>query len=49
LVKNMMNILAYADGTRTSLELAELIGVPLWEILPTINTLIREGLLEVID
>jgi len=45
-VKNMMNILAFADGTRSTLELAELIGVPLWELEPIISSLVKEELLE---
>ncbi len=45
-VKSMMNFLAYADGALSSLEIAELIDVPLWELKETLETLKKEGVLE---
>jgi len=45
-VKDMMNILAYADGNFDMISLAELTGKPLWELTPIIKTLKEEGLLE---
>ncbi|MFC1499726.1 DUF4910 domain-containing protein [Candidatus Zixiibacteriota bacterium] len=45
-VREMMNVLAYADGILSTLEIAEVIGVPLWELQGTIESLKREGLLE---
>lgn len=41
----MMNFLAYADGTRTLLEIADIIGVPMWELVPIYRTLSEQGLL----
>lgn len=46
IVRNMMNFLAYCDGTSTNLEIAERINVPLWEIEGTIKSLKAEGLLK---
>lgn len=45
-VRDMMNFLIYADGKLSSLEIAEIIGVPLWEIKGTIEKLKKEGVLE---
>ena len=45
-VRDMMNFLAYTDGNQTSLEIAEVIGVPLWELKDTIERLKKEGVLE---
>lgn len=47
-VRNMMNFLAYADGTRSALEIAELISVPLWSLAQIISDLKREGLLRTV-
>jgi len=44
-VLKMMNLLAYADGSCTLLQIAEKIGVPMWELIPIVETLKREGLL----
>jgi aminopeptidase-like protein len=48
-VQTMMNILAYADGTRDLISLAERIGVPAETCIPIISRLLQEGLLERID
>jgi len=45
-VKNMLNLLAYSDGELSTLEIAEKINVPLWELAETIETLKREGILD---
>jgi aminopeptidase-like protein len=44
-IRDMMNFLAYCDGRTSSLEIADLIGVPLWELQETIGKLKREGIL----
>jgi aminopeptidase-like protein len=44
-VKTMLNVLAYADGKHDLLDIAETLGVPLWELLPVVRVLEREGLL----
>jgi len=46
LVSTMMNLLAYADGKRDLLDIAEVIGVSLWEMTPIISRLVDHGLLE---
>lgn len=45
-VRTMMNLLAYCDGTRSTLEIAEKINVPLWELEGIIGRLKMERLLE---
>jgi len=48
-VHTMMNILAYADGTRDLVSLAGRIGVPAESCIPIIARLLQERLLERID
>jgi aminopeptidase-like protein len=48
-VKTMMNILAYADGQRDLVSLAERIGVPAELCIPIVVRLLQERLLERID
>ncbi len=48
-VQTMMNILAFADGHRDLVSLAERIGVPAENCLPIITKLLEEHLLERID
>ena len=42
----MMNLLAYADGQRTLLEIAEKIESPMWELVPIVEQLLEHQLLE---
>ncbi len=42
----MMNLWAYSDGKRSLLEIAEVIGVPMWEIMPIYKQLKESGILE---
>jgi aminopeptidase-like protein len=44
-VRDMMNLLAYSDGTSTLLEIADKIDIPMWHLLPMIKTLKRKKLL----
>lgn len=44
-VAKMMNLLAYSDGTRSLLEIAEIMGVPTWELYPIYEQLESHGLL----
>jgi len=44
-VRNMMNLLAYADGSLDLIALADEIGVASWELYQLINTLKQESLL----
>lgn len=48
IVKNMMNFLAYCDGSNTNLDIAEKINAPLWELDKIIKDLKAENLLEVV-
>ena len=44
-VRDMMNLISYADGSRTTLEIAEIINVPMWKLTPIIEKLKSESLL----
>lgn len=44
-VEAMMNLIAYSDGTMTLLEIAEVVGEPVWELASIYKRLQREGLL----
>lgn len=43
--RKVLNLLAYSDGTRDLLGIADTIGVPFWEIEPVCATLEKHGLL----
>lgn len=43
--RSMMNLLAYADGTYSLLDIAEIIDVPAWELFPIVERLKAEHLL----
>lgn len=45
-VAKMMNLLAYSDGTRSLLEIAEIVGVSAWELFPIYEELENHGLLK---
>ena len=45
--RDMMNFLAYVDGTLSNLEIAEIIGTPLWELSETIEILKNEGVIKI--
>jgi aminopeptidase-like protein len=47
MVKNMMNLIAYSDGTNSLIDIAEIIEVPIWQITPIFKQLLAEGLLRV--
>jgi aminopeptidase-like protein len=44
-VRNMMNLLAYGDGEHDLLRVAEIVGIPMWELLETVETLKGHGVL----
>lgn len=48
-VRNMMNLLAYADGRHTLLDIAEFIHVPMWELVPLAQKLVEHNLLEYVN
>jgi aminopeptidase-like protein len=47
--RKILNFLTYADGSISNIDIAEIIGTPLWELDILINRLIKEGLLKVIE
>ena len=48
-VRDLMNLLAYADGERDLLALAELLGVPIWDLVPIVRELSAHALLAECD
>jgi aminopeptidase-like protein len=48
-VRSMMNFIAYADGTRDLLEIADLIGAPAWDIFEFASKLVSHGLMKTVD
>jgi len=44
-VKTMRNLLGYADGLHSLLEIAEIIGVPIWDLFEMVDRLKKEGIL----
>lgn len=49
MVSNMMNFISYCDGTLSTLEIAQKIQVPMWELYEIIENLKEAKLLEVVD
>jgi aminopeptidase-like protein len=45
-VETMMDFIAYADGTNDLIDISNIIGKPVWEILPIVGRLAQAGLLE---
>lgn len=45
----MMNFLTYCDGSLDSIDIANKINVPLWEITDIIDKLHKEGIIEKSD
>jgi len=45
-VRNMMNFIAYCDGKLSALEIAEIIGVPLWDLKDTLMKLVDKNVLD---
>jgi aminopeptidase-like protein len=43
----ILNVLTWADGTRSLVDIADLCGVPVWELYPMIDRLCSEGLVAV--
>ena len=44
-VRTMMNLIAYSDGSLNLLRIADLIGRPVWELVPIVDRLAQDGLL----
>jgi len=45
-IEDMMNLIAYADGSNSLLDIADLIGTPLWKLKPLLDNLIHEKLIK---
>jgi aminopeptidase-like protein len=48
-VRNMLHVLAYADGTNDLLRIAEIIGVPMWELFDIVEKLVTNRVLVAVD
>ncbi|WP_429122721.1 DUF4910 domain-containing protein [Aeromonas allosaccharophila] len=48
-VKVMMDLLTWSDGTRSLIDIADLCGVPVWEIYPIVTNLAEHNLLTLLD
>jgi len=48
IVRNMMNLIAYCDSSHDLLEIADLIGVPMWELKELVKALKENDLLRTI-
>lgn len=48
-VKTMMDFLAYADGKNDLVSIADIIGVPMWDIFPIVSRLQEAGLISEIE
>jgi len=44
-VRAMMNLIAYSDGSRSLLDIADMIKVPVWELAPIFQRLCEHGML----
>lgn len=44
-VRGMMNLISYCDGEQSLLEIADVIGVPIWDVVKLAKPLIENGLL----
>lgn len=47
-VRNMMNFIAYADGTNDMIDICNIIGVPYWDCASFLQPLLEKDVLEVI-
>jgi aminopeptidase-like protein len=46
LMKPMMDLIAYSDGNNSLLDIAQIIRVPIWELVPISRKLIKAGVLK---
>jgi aminopeptidase-like protein len=44
-VRKMMDLIAYSDGTHSLLDIADILGVPMWDLVPEYQRLNQHGLL----
>ena len=45
-VESMMNVIAYSDGKHSLLDIAQITGIPIWEVVPIFRKLIKASVLE---
>jgi len=48
-IKDMMNLIAYADGSNSLLDIADLLNVPLWKLKPLLDNLAQEELVKIVE
>ena len=46
LMKPMMDLIAYSDGNNSLLDIAQVMGFPIWELVPIFRKLIKAGVLK---
>jgi len=46
-VYKLTNIIAYADGSNDLIDISEIIGVPVWEIIENVEKLVESGLVKI--
>ena len=46
-VNLMMNLISFCDGSSSLLDIAEILGAPVWDLYDLIDTLVSHNLLEV--
>ena len=44
--KPMMNFISYCDGTKSLLEISDIIGIPFWDLLASATKLLSHGIIE---
>lgn len=48
-VRLMMNLITWSDGTRSLIDIAEICGVPIWQLYPIVDILFDNKLLTLLD
>jgi aminopeptidase-like protein len=48
-VISMLNLIAYSDGKHSLLEIAEMLGLPIWELVPICQSLIKKSVLKLCE
>ena len=48
-IKSMTNFITYADGTNDFVDISNIIGVPVKELIPVVKTLEKHQLLKIVE